>query len=32
MKKYGPYLVAAALLTWITTLVVLIALDPQPVP
>lgn len=32
MKKYGPCLVAGALLAWVTTLVVLIALDPQPAP
>lgn len=32
MKKYGPYLVTTALLAWITTLVVLIAIGPEPAP
>ncbi len=32
MKKYGPYLVGMALLVWITTIVVLIALGPEPSP
>lgn len=32
MKKYGSYLLGTALLAWITTIVVLIALDPQPIP
>jgi hypothetical protein len=31
MKKYGPYLVVIGLLAWITTLVELITLDPQPI-
>lgn len=29
MKKYAPYLVATALLAWITTIVLLITFDPQ---
>lgn len=32
MKKYGPYLVAAALLAWISTIVVLITLDTSAAP
>lgn len=32
MKKYGPYLVATALLAWITTIVVLITIEPQSAP
>lgn len=32
MKRYGPHLVATAVLARLTTIVLLIALDPQPAP
>ncbi len=29
MRKYAPYLIIAALLSWVTAIVLLIALDPN---